>query len=84
MDPFGRTDHEWPETLSVHAHLGLPDRVKCYDVYAPDPLAVAITAHLCALSLEHPPGQKIRVGPLWWKRIRENAGFISVQAEELD
>lgn len=77
------TDHAWDAPLQVHAHLGHPGKVRCYEVFAEDPLAVAITGQICALSIETGSGRKFRVGPLWWKRIEENAVEIERAAEEL-
>lgn len=66
-------DHEWPETMNARAALGTPGNVRLQEVFAPDVLALAITAHLCHLSLTTGMGKKFRLGPLWWKRIEENA-----------
>lgn len=77
-------NHAWDEVINVHAHLGLPGEVRCWDVFAPDPLAVAITGHLCSLSIRHKPGEKFRVGPKWWARMRENAEGIERQSLEAD
>lgn len=77
-------DHRWDETIQVHCHLGPKGMVKCYEVFAPDALAVAITGHLAALSGRTGSGVKFRVGPKWWKMIFGSAEHIEHQAEEFD
>lgn len=70
----------WDRTIVVHAHLGFADEAqKCYEVYAPTAMAVAVTSHICALSLRHPPGTKFVIGPLWVERIKQNAAVIDAQ-----
>lgn len=77
-------NHAWGDVVNVHAHLGMPGEVRCFDVYAQDAYAVAVTGHLCSLSLRHPPGQKFRLGSKWWARIAENAAAIEQQADDAD
>lgn len=76
-------DHRWGDSLQVHCHLGPPGNVRCYEVFGEDPLAVATTAHLCALSIQS-HGGRFTVGPLWWKRIDENAAEIERMHDALD
>jgi hypothetical protein len=78
------TDHSWHQAIQVHAHLGHPENVRCYEVIANDPLAVAITGQVCALSQENGCGVKFRIGPLWWKRIHEEADGIAQALDALE
>lgn len=79
-----RVDHTWEMPLNIYAHLGPPGDVRCYEVFGGDPLACAVSAHIAALSRNHVPGQKFVLGPLWVKRIRENADAISQAADALE
>ena len=69
----------WDRCIIVHAHLGFPGEDRCYEIYAPTPMAVAVTGHVCALSLRHPPGTKFVIGPHWVERIKQNAALIEEQ-----
>ena len=78
------TDHEWPHMLGIDASVGFHRPARSVKIFAPSPLAAAITGQLCCLSYEHGPGCKILLGPLWLRRANETAEDIDRQCEELD
>lgn len=77
------TEHAWETTLVVDAVLGFTQPPHPYKIYAPDSTAVAITGMVCALSMEHGMGHKVKLGPLWMRRARERAEFVENQLEDL-
>lgn len=79
-----RREHEWEAMLDVDARIGFYRPPRPLKIYAPTPLAVAITGQLSCLSLEHGPGRKIQLSPLWLRRARQSAENIQEQTDALD
>jgi hypothetical protein len=78
------TYHEWETTLVIDAQVGFTKPARPLKIFAPSPLAAAITGQISCLSFEHGPGRKIQLGPLWLRRAREAAEDVAKQQDELE
>jgi hypothetical protein len=62
--------------MAAHAHMGFnDDSPRCWQVYAEDEDALAITAKLSALSEHHRRNgltPRIRLGPRVWRNLHRN------------
>lgn len=73
----------WENCMMCVAALGPPDDVHCLHIFSQDAMGLAVTGHVCRLSVESGQGVKFVIGRKWQDSIGQNAKLIQNEINNL-